>query len=284
LPAAIAGLGLAGTLLWAFAQRSRAGDARGTLARAVALAALPLLAAATAHVAIDYLRWQRLFGSPMLDQSLGFLTPLHVGLFGFLLSPGCSIIAYSPLLLVAPQGFHALWRDQRAECLAALGIPLTFLLVCSTYLYWTGLWSSPGPRYLFIATPLLLLPLGPLLDRIHSRAQRAWVGGLAVAGLLVQLSLMTSDWPAVIQLMDWQRFGPLMSFVFVADQSPILGSARALFSGHVDVWLWNLGRGTSAAQPQPLAALLVAIAWAALVAFAGRQLQRALAEPEPRSG
>ena len=70
---------------------------------------------------------------------------------------GSSIFLYSPLLLMLPWSFPALWRKARPESLTILVIVVCSLLLASRFILWHGLWSSPGPRMLFVATPLFML-------------------------------------------------------------------------------------------------------------------------------
>ena len=179
----------------------------------------------------------------MLEQRTAFTNPLYVGLSGFLLSPGCSIFAYSPLLLVAMRAQPSFARRHPTEFAASAAVFLTFLLVCSKFAVWTGLWSSPGPRYLFVTTALLMLPVGRWLDERRSRLEWSALGMLAVVGFAIQIVLMAVKWPAVIRLMDYPLFDTTMSFVFVPELSPILGSAAAVGQGLVASRLWELWFG-----------------------------------------
>ena len=295
VPAALAGLGIGGLLLWAFAERRRLGDDLPALRSAALAVAAPLTLATALHVATNYWRWERWLGSPMFDQAVGFVTPIQVGLQGFLLSPGCSVFVHAPLLCLLPWMLPQAWREQRALTLANLVIALTFLIVCSTYLFWTGLWSAPGPRYVFVAIPLLLLPLGKLVDRSlgagdvsGGRGMRAAIVGLAGLGALVQLALLLARWPAVIRLMEWQtNYGPLMDFVFVAKDSPLVGCFRAVSQGLIDAWLWvQWTGGGPVLPPRPGMAIAGALVCIATIAVTLRALRDAMAEaaardPEP---
>jgi hypothetical protein len=231
-----------------------------------------------AHVALNYQLWGTFLDSPMLAQRRSFSTPLGVGLSGFLWSPGCSVFVYTPLLLLLPWTLPHFWRTQRAECAVAVGIALCLLLFCARFELWPGLWSAPGPRYLFLLTPVLLLPLGGWLDLPRSVAQRALLWGLAALGLGVQLLLVLSRWTEVIEGMEYKK-AVLVSgfdFLFVPAQSPLIGSWRALRAGHVDAWLFGLARGfeLSAGAPGLAAALLGACA--IVFALVLRRIRRSL--------
>jgi hypothetical protein len=64
-------------------------------------------------------------------------------------------------------------------------------------------------------------------------------------------------------------------FLFVPSQSPILGSARAVAEGQLDVWLIGLATGFGAGGGAPLAAALLLGLWALALGFAVFRLRRA---------
>ena len=282
VPALVAAPGLIGYALWALAAQRRQRERPFALGPALAALVLPTLAVVAIHVAVDQRKWGSWLASPMLAQRDAFSNPWSVGLGGFLLSPGCSVFAYSPLLLLAPWTFAGLWRRHRAECAAALAISLSFLFFCARFDAWTGLWSSPGPRYLFVATPLLLLPFGAWLDANRGRTARNAVIALAVLGLAVQLVLVCVRWPAVIELSHYREFVPPKGFVFVPLLSPIPAAARVLARGWLDPWVWNLAVGWEGWSGMPLAAVLVVLAWAGATAAAVRSALAALRDAEDR--
>jgi hypothetical protein len=282
VPATVAGPALAAYALFAVWARRRAG-AGPRLAPALAALAAPAAAVLLVHVAVNRIKWGTWIASPFLAQSYAFGTPLHVGLAGFLLSPGCSIFVYTPLLLLLPWLLADFWRRRRAECLTCAAIALSFLLLCARFDLWTGLWSSPGPRYVFALTPLLLLPLGPWLDAHPGRAARAAVGGLAAAGLAVQLALVVVSWPAVIELMHYREWSPAKGFVWIASQSPVPGAVHALREGWVDLWLWRLASGWEGRPGWPGAALAFLLVWGAGMAAAVAWVVRALRSAAPRA-
>jgi len=270
VPAAVAAPALAGYLGWALWERASAGDGRERIVRAVAVGALPLAVALAVHVGMNQLKWATWFASPMLGQVVYFDTPIQVGLRGLLLSPGSSIFVYSPLLLLCPWLLVRFARTHPAEC-ATLGVIVaSFLLVCATFWSWSGLWAAPGPRYLFVATPLLLLPLGPWLDsafRRRARVALAAVAVLAVVGLGVQLAVTLSSWNTVVDVEGWRSFEPGMEFLFVPAESPVLAGVRALGAGYVDSWIWWIGSGWRGHPPQPGLAVLLAAGGLLGVAF-----------------
>jgi hypothetical protein len=275
IPAVVAGPALCAYLAWTVVERRRLGSPRGGWAPVLAAVLVPLLVVLGLHVAVNHAKWGTWVSSPMLDQVQAMVTPLYVGLFGLLLSPGCSIFAYSPLLLLVPYTLPAFWRSHRAECAAILGICLSLLFFHAKFTIWSGLWSSPGPRYLFALTPLLMLALGPWLDLRRTVASRVWVGVLGLAGAAVQFVLMGARWGSVVQAIRDTGFRPELSFVYYPEFSPIRGSTLLLLQRHrLDTWIWRLAEGWPGQPRSPTAALVLAALWVAGMALCVWSLRR----------
>jgi len=163
----------------------------------VMVAAAVLGVAVAAYLAYNYY----VFGTPFQfgypdsveagKHVTGFETPLRLGLFGFLLSPGKSIFLFAPPVLLALVGLPALWRrDRGLATVATLSLPLV-LGFFARYTQWEGGYCF-GPRYLVPALVLLFLALGPALAEA-GQSTRAVAIVLFVTGLAVQiLGLATS--------------------------------------------------------------------------------------------
>lgn len=119
---------------------------------------------------------------------LGFSTPLSVGLWGLLLSPGKSFFLYSPVALLGLFSFPRFLEGRRKEGLLFLGIVLVFVLLHARWWAWSGdrAW---GPRFLLPITPYFVLFLGVLIDtwRKRSRLYQKTCLFLIGASLFVQL-------------------------------------------------------------------------------------------------
>jgi hypothetical protein len=276
VPALAAGPALAGYLLFGVAERLRS-PPRPPLLRVAAAVLAPPLCVAAVHLAVNRAEWGTWIASPMLAQAPLLRGSLWHGLHGLLLSPGASLFVYSPLLLLLPFTLPGFWRVHRAECVAVLALAASFLLVCGRFLFWHGLWSAPGPRYLFALVPALMLPLGAWLDGARSRAARAGVAALALGGLGVQLVLMSVHWRRAVERMGYQNETAHFEFLFDPLRAPIVGCARALFAGDVDVYLWALARGVPGRDPAPLLAAALLLGWLALFALCAARLRAALA-------
>jgi hypothetical protein len=242
---------------------------------------VPLLAAAAFHMTVNYLKWGTLIESPMVAQYSRLKNPIGIGLYGFLLSPGASVFVYTPLLCLLPFTLPLFWREHRDEMLAFGGLALVLLLFFSKFDGWEGLWSAPGPRYLFLWTPFLMLPLGPWLDRSASLAKWFWVAALGLAGFFVQFVSTVVKWGSVPRLAHYTEFEPRWSFLFIPQHSPIAEMTRLLAQGGpIDPWLWRLAQGWTGFQASPLAALAISALWlaaiAALCALMRREVRRLL--------
>jgi hypothetical protein len=273
VPAAVSGPALAGYLAWTLVERAR--DPGFASARAAAAVALPAAAIAAIHVAINYAKWGTWISSPMTAQSFLLHGSLWHGLVGLLLSPGAGLLAYSPLLVLLPLWWPGFWRAHRAEALTTAALVASFLVLCGRFVFWHGLWSSPGPRYLFALTPLLLLPLGPWLDAPHPRWQRALLGALAVLGCAAQLALMTAHWRHTVERMGYEPELTVASqpFLFEPLRAPIAGHVRSLVAGDVDVYAWTLWFGVPGRAPQHAFALALLAVWAVAIGYCARRLR-----------
>lgn len=277
--AALNGVALGGYLLFVLAERARAERDPARLARAFGSAALPVAVSIAFYVAMNWLKWGTWLDSPQLEERSTLGADPRAALTGFLLSPGMSVFLYSPLLLLAPFAFAPFWRRHRAEALAALALFLTTLGFYSTYQLWTGLFSCPGPRYLFTATVFLLLPLGPWLDLAHGAAARASFAVLAAFGAGVALLSVGVNWARLVVAGEWGTWEPRFGFVFDWHAAPLLEAARhALDPVYWDLWLARTALGWPGQPGEPaLAAALLAL-WAAGFAWLALRLRAALRE------
>jgi hypothetical protein len=113
-------------------------------------------------------------------------TPLHLGLYGNLFSPGKSVLLLAPPLLLALLGLRLLWRQRRSIAIACGGCGLTYILIVSRHSQWEGGYAW-GPRYLLPVLPLLLVGLAPLLRKGEGTWPRRALVFLCLMGVLVQL-------------------------------------------------------------------------------------------------
>jgi hypothetical protein len=277
VPAAVCGPALAGYLAWTLVARARE-SSLAPVPTAAAIA-LPAAAVAAVYLATNFAKWGTWISSPMTAQSFLLHGSLLHGLHGLIASPGAGVFAYSPLLVLLPLWLPGLWRAHRAEALAIFAIAASFLVVCGRFLFWHGLWSAPGPRYLFALTPLLLLPLGPWLDTPRPRWQRALLAALAVLGCAIQLVLVGAHWRHTTERMGYESELTVANQAFLFDplRAPIAGHLRSLFAGDVDNYLWSLWFGVPGRAPARGLALALVIAWALALAYSARRLRASIA-------
>jgi hypothetical protein len=143
------------------------------------------------------------FGSPFLtglhEDTLG--NPVGLGILDLTVSPGKGLIWYLPLLLALPWAVRPFYRrvpTLAIICAAMVALPLLFYAAIR---YWHGdpAW---GPRYLYVAVPYLLLPLGEILSRWASYrfGYRALFVALAAVCVAVQVAAVS-----VTQWRFWYR-------------------------------------------------------------------------------
>jgi hypothetical protein len=132
------------------------------------LAALcaPLIVFAALNLWYNYARFGGLFSSGYTAErdgaSGGFTTPLLVGLFGLVLSPGKSFFLYSPITLLGLFGIGSFVRRHRLMGLSLLGIIAAVVLVHARWWAWHGDWAW-GPRFMVPLTGLFgLFALSPI--------------------------------------------------------------------------------------------------------------------------
>lgn len=243
-----------------------------------ARAALPLLGWFAVPVALGlagaalvaYLR----FGNPLAFHPRavehGFsLARLPQGLWGYLASPGRSLLLHAPPLLVAAPLWLRLAMRRRAEALLVLGAAAAYLLLFASYGRWHGDWAY-GPRLLTAVLPLLVVPAFHAVD-LDGRWRAAFVT-LTLAGAVIQFLGVAVNVSYVYH--QWLAAGvPESAYLFSWPASAVPTHAAALLAGrHVDLWLdWVYRTAGPGGLAAPLAVLL-ALAAAGL-ALLGRGLR-----------
>jgi hypothetical protein len=194
---AVAILGAAVVLAWRL-RHDRRLLARLTLAAATT--SLPFVVVALVYNALSW-------GSPLSTGYHPYFAsywgenPL-VGLWGMFLSPGKSLVLYSPPLVLGLAALPRLWRDHRSACIAVLATAGPVLAVYSRYkLNGDYAW---GPRFVVFMVPALALGFAVAIDAWLARP-RSWLrrGVLACAvalGLAVQLLGNAFYWDHFIRI------------------------------------------------------------------------------------
>ncbi len=140
--------------------------------------------------------WLR-FGSPTSFgfsalQHTSFTTPIVLGVYGLLISPGKGLLLYNPIAGLGLIGLFTLARRRSPE--AALYV-LTFVievLFFGAYEFWTGGWNW-GPRYLLPVLPFLILAAGAWLHARPTRLRRSILMGVCLLGFAINLPAALVD-------------------------------------------------------------------------------------------
>lgn len=230
------------------------------LTRTIVPFALPVVIALALHGCVQYVK----FGTIRFTGGYAearFDAPLLTSLYGYLFSPGDSLILLTPLLVLAPWTHREFARHYRSEAFAIAGLFASYLVFYGKVEFWHGMWCF-GPRYLAAMVPMLLLPLGGWMQ---ARGHRVWfvVMPLALVGLWMQLIHVAVNFWWVVREEGYSDFQPPFGFLFHIATSPILAHSRALLAWdwRVDTWIVNVYREFGAAWT----ATLVVPFFAALV-------------------
>jgi hypothetical protein len=172
-----------------------------------------------------------------------FTTPIGTGLYGLVLSPGKSVFAYNPFLLLAIPGAVALWRRDRAATALLVGLMAARVLLYARWSDWPG-GIAWGPRFLMPAVgPFALLAVYgvsriPRL-RLPLRVPAvAAVVALVVAGGVVNVA---SVWVNYGSSWRWVKEVPAEEaarrhdFIHSIDHSPITYNLQHL-GGDIRPW------------------------------------------------
>ncbi len=141
---------------------------------------------------LNYLHFQDIFQFGYAEQVEGgkiltdFSTPLPIGLYGLLLSPGKSLFLFAPLVLLGVAGLPLLWRQSRSLAGVSGGCVLTYALFLAHHTQWEAGYSW-GPRYLLPVVPLLLVGMAPLLRDADRKWPRKALVILCILGVMVNL-------------------------------------------------------------------------------------------------
>lgn len=156
-----------------------------------ALAAAPMLAAWVGLMLFNQWRFggtMSLLGGGYGDQSEGikFSTPLLVGLQGLLMSPGKSLLLFSPALVIAVWGWCVAPAEGQRVGLVLAGALFPFTLAMTTWQNWDGGWCW-GPRHIVQIHAPLALGAAFVLADLSSSLRRVLVVVIGVVAVGVQL-------------------------------------------------------------------------------------------------
>jgi hypothetical protein len=239
--AALPALGL--YLLWTTWKRKTGSSSPRSLQkyfRSLFPFAISIGAALFLHLSINYLKFGTIWGKYLSE---GFQTPLLKGLYGLLLSPGNSILLFTPLLILSPWLCRYFYKESATETIFVIVLAGIYLVFYGKYTAWHGDLPCPGPRYIMPIIPVLLLPLAKWMGEIGRKAWLA-IGPLAVIGFWVQLVVVAVNFSYVSHYEKYPAYRPPYSFLFIPSASPIVAHSKALLAAdyRVDMWLVNVYR------------------------------------------
>jgi hypothetical protein len=131
------------------------------------------------------------FGSP-LEQGYGvksFATPVHVGLYGLLLSPSRGLLIYTPYVLFAFLALARAWRWPGEVAGRLRGLSLVWIAALVLYATYSEWWGGRvfGSRFLDDLAPVLFAAIawGTSVNMFRSRLARAVFGLLAAWSVVI---------------------------------------------------------------------------------------------------
>ncbi len=224
--------------------------------RAAALFAALVTAGAGIVAWYNWYRWGSPFDFGYHSDQETFTTPLHVGLYGLLLSPGKGLLVYAPVMLLPLLFGRVLWRRGYPEVVLALGITATYLVVYGRWYDWPG-GLSWGPRFLLALIPMWLALFGRALSGPSARTARQLLLVAGMVGFAVQVVGLTVH-------PQWMNLRG--SDAFALTHNHLVEMARVLFEqGPNDLWLLSRGEASLAVY----AVLVLLFGGAALLAARG---------------
>lgn len=210
--------------------------------------AIPFVAAVALILLNNQLRFGSFLSTGYEDQpeKIRFLTPVLVGLHGFLFTPGRSLFLYSPPLILSALGFVPLWKNHRLAAAGIFVIIASYLIVMSKWQNWAGGYDW-GPRHIYQITPFLMIPAAYYIGQknfFDTRIKRIGVAlalclsvfiqflGLAADPILVTKQLLYA-WPNTEISPGFNFHAVLMQFTVYLPQ----------FSNPVLHWSWIVNHG-----------------------------------------
>ena len=154
-------------------------DTARKIAKAGVLFSLAFLPFALINLWYNYYRFGSIFesGYTLMAARSGVSyfsnTSILEGLKGFLISPGKGFFYYSPVAILFFFTIRSFFRRNIAVAACFVCLVITYLALFSKYLYWHGdcAW---GPRYIFLITPYLIIPITEIYTNKSVHKKHAW--------------------------------------------------------------------------------------------------------------
>ncbi len=157
------------------------------------------------------------FGAPLSTgyedqpENIQFLTPILVGLQGFLFTPGRSIFVYSPPLILALFGIIRFWKKDNWLAGGVFLLIAGYLGVMSKWQNWAGGFDW-GPRHIYQITPFLMIPAALWIGKrslFDSTPKRIGWFVLITISLFIQFIGLSAD---PIMIINWFLSRTLRTF------------------------------------------------------------------------
>lgn len=193
-------------------------------------------------LSIAWYDWVR-YGNPLAtgyraDET--FNTPLLVGMYGLLFSPGKGLFVYIPFLAALPFSLPIVFKRAKTETIL-FGIVIAFyVLLFSLWYYWWG-GTNWGPRFLVPTIPFLILLTLPAIELALARTRKWFSFVFAIlcgASFIIELIGITIPSLAYRTRMTRLSANPDMDAIFVPQFSPLVGYFNLLRPSAMDfAWL-----------------------------------------------
>ena len=166
---------------------------------------IPLFFCAIIFMGINYIQFGTFLEYGFKSESgslVGNTSPIHVGVFGLLFSPGAGLFIFSPILFTIFVSFFDFYKKDKSSFLIFSAYLVSMLVFFGNLETWHG-FVSWGPRYLLPVIPFLLIPLAASIEKRNSIGFRFLVITLGAIGAFFSLIWLIQDVP----WFTWGVFG-----------------------------------------------------------------------------
>ena len=164
---------------------------------------IPLLLCTVLFMEINYIQFGTFLEYSLKTESgygLGPTSPIHLGIFGLLFSPGAGLFIFSPILFTIFISFFDFYRKNQSSFFIFLIYFAGLLVFFGNLDTWHG-FVSWGTRYLLPIIPFLMIPLAASIEKRSNISFRVIV--LILGGISAFFSFM---W--LVQDVSWFVWGP----------------------------------------------------------------------------
>lgn len=212
-------------LLWAIFRVAK--DGSGKVPQRLVKIGLPIVLGQMLVWGYNFYRFGNILEYGYIGITWG--TPIFLGLYSLLLSPGKGLFVFSPILILGVFGWVT-WNRRRDWFFLLAGLFIFQIIPHALYVDWSG-GGGWGPRLLLPIVPIILLPAGNILQRwqVKVSGQLALVVLLALS-LFIQIMGVSVNWVRHLQRKFDQSDTPEEYFFRVHynwTDAPIIGQIRS---------------------------------------------------------